>query len=69
MSNEKSSTAIDDKKKKATNLYNALVNDSTDKRTKTLVRKARNSLCKKDIIFVTIFFLWFYYKYLPWIRK
>ena len=57
MSNEKSSTAIDDKKKKATNLYNALVNDSTDKRTKTLVRKARNSLYKKDIIFVTISFL------------
>ena len=42
MSNEKSSTAIDDEKKKATNLYNALVNDSksvcyaTDKTTETL---------------------------------
>ena len=57
MSNEKSSAAIDDKKKKATNLYNALVNDSTNERTKTLVRKARNSLYKKDIIFVTISFL------------
>ena len=28
MSNKKSSTAIDDEKKKAINLYNALVNDS-----------------------------------------
>ena len=61
MSNEKSLTAIDDEKKKATNLYNALVNDSksvfyaTDKITKTLVRKARNSLHKKDIAFVNIY--------------
>ena len=51
MSNEKSLTAIDDEKKKATNLYNALV----DKITKTLVRKARNSLYKKDIVFVNIY--------------
>ena len=64
MSNEKSSTAIiDDEKKKATNLYNALVNDSkyvfyaTDKITKTLVRKARNSLYKKDIVLVNKKFL------------
>ena len=55
MSNEKSSTAIGDEKKKATNLYNTLVNDSksvfhaTDKITKTLVRKTRNSLYKKDM--------------------
>ena len=61
MSNEKSSTAIDDEKKEATNLCNALVNDSksafykTDKITKTLVRKARNSLYKKDIVFVNIY--------------
>ena len=61
MSNKKSSTATDDEKKKATNLYNALVNDSksifyaTDKMTKTLVRKARNSLYKKDIAFVNIY--------------
>ena len=45
MSNEKSSTVIDDEKKKATNLYNALVIDSkkdfyaTDKITKTLAKK------------------------------
>ena len=56
MSNEKSSTAIDDEKKKATNVYNALLNDSecvfyaTDKITKKLVRKARNSLYKKNIV-------------------
>ena len=55
MSNDKSSTAIDDEKKKATNLYNALVNDSksvfyaTDEIEKTFVRKARNSLYKKAI--------------------
>ena len=61
MSNEKSSTAIDDEKKKATNLYNALVNESKnvfygiDEITKTLVRKARNSLYKKDIVFVNIY--------------
>ena len=61
MSNEKSSTAIGDERKKATNLQNALVNDSksafyaTDKRTKTLLRKARNALYKKDIVFVNIY--------------
>ena len=50
MSNEKSLIPTDNEKKKATNLYNALVNDSksvfyaTDKITKTIVRKARNSL-------------------------
>ena len=61
MSNEKSSTAIDDENKEATNLCNALVNDSksafckTDKITKTLVRKARNSLYKKYIVFVNIY--------------
>ena len=61
MSNEKSSTVIDDEKKIATNLYNALVNDSknvfyaTDKITKTLAKKAKNSLYKKDIAFVKIY--------------
>ena len=71
MSNEKSSTAIDDEKKKATSLYNALVNDSksvfyaTDKITKTLVRKARISLYKKDIIFVNIYNALENKKYLP----
>ena len=61
MSNKKSSTAIDDEKKKATNLYNALVNDSksvfyaTNEITNRLVRKARNSLYKKDIVFVNIY--------------
>ena len=61
MSNEKSSTVIDDEKKKVANLYNALVIDSkkvfyaTDKITKTLAKKAKNSLCKKDIAFVSIY--------------
>ena len=61
MSNEKSSTVIDDEKKKVANLYNALVIDSkkvfyaTDKTTKTLAKKAKNSLCKKDIAFVSIY--------------
>ena len=55
MSNEKSSTVIDVEKKKATKLYNALVNDSkkvfyaTDKITKTLTKKAENSLYKKTL--------------------
>ena len=61
MSNKKSLTAIDDEKKKATNLYNALVNDSksvfyaANEITNRLVRKARNSLYKKDIVFVNIY--------------
>ena len=61
MSNKKSSTAIDDEKKKVTNLYNALVNDSksvfyaANEITNRLVRKARNSLYKKDIVFVNIY--------------
>ena len=60
MSNKRSSTATDDEKKKATNLYNALVNDSksvfyaTDKITKALGRKAENSIYKKHIVFVNI---------------
>ena len=41
MSNKKSSTAIDDEKKKAINLYNALVNDSkrrdTNKKSKKFI--------------------------------
>ena len=48
MSNEKSLTPTDNEKMKATNLYNALDSKSvfyaTDKITKTIVRKARNSL-------------------------
>ena len=61
MSNKKSLTAINDETKKAINLYNALVNNSksifyaTDKITKTLIKKARNSLYKKDIVFVNIY--------------
>ena len=64
MSNKKSSTAIDDEKKKASNLYNALGSDSksvfytTDiiaTLVITLVRKARNSLYRKDIVFVNIY--------------
>ena len=61
MSNKKSLTANNNEKKKAINLYNALVNNSksifyaTDKITKTLIKKARNSLYKKDIVFVNIY--------------
>ena len=61
MSNKKSSTVIDDEQKKAVNLYNALVNDSksvfyaTDKIAKTLIKKSRNSLYKKNIVFVNIY--------------
>ena len=61
MSDDKSSTVIDDVQKKAVNLYNALVNDSksvfyaTDKVTKTLIKKARKSLYKKDIVFANIY--------------
>ena len=49
------------KKKKARNLYKALSNDwksvfyATNKITKTLVKKARNSLYKKDNVFLNIF--------------
>ena len=61
MSNEKSATVIDEGKKKAVNLYNALVNDSksvfyaTDKVTKTLIKKARNSFYKKEIVFANVY--------------
>ena len=56
-------TVTEDKgeKKKARNLYKALTNDSknvfyaTNKITKTLVKRARNSLYKKDNVFVNIF--------------
>ena len=71
MSNEKPSAAIDDEKQKAANLSNALVNDSksvfyaTNKITKTLVRKARNSLHKKNIVFVNIYNELENKKYLP----
>ena len=60
MSNKKSSTATDDEKKKAMNLFNAFATDSksifyaTDKITKTLIKKANNSLYKEDIVFVNI---------------
>ena len=63
MSNKKSSTVTkdEDEKKKARNLYKALTNDlksvfyATNKITKTLVNKARNSLYKKDNVFANIF--------------
>ena len=58
MSNKKSSTGTKDEeeKKKARNLYKALTNDSesvfyaTNKITKTLVKKARNSLYRKGCL-------------------
>ena len=63
MSNKKSLTVTKDEeqKKKARNLYKALTNDSksvfyaTNKITETLVKKARNSLDKKDTVFVDIY--------------
>ena len=63
MSNKKSLTVTKDEeqKKKARNLYKALTNDSksvfyaTNKITETLVKKARNSLNKKDTVFVDIY--------------
>ena len=63
MSSKKSLTVTKDEeqKKKARNLYKALTNDSksvfyaTNKITETLVKKARNSLNKKDTVFVDIY--------------
>ena len=63
MSNKKSSTVTkdEDEKKIARNLYKALTNDlksvfyATNKITKTLVNKARNSLYKKGNVFANIF--------------
>ena len=62
-SNKKSSTVTKDQeeKKKARNLCKALTNDSesvfyeANKITKTLVKKAGNSLYKKDTVFVNIY--------------
>ena len=63
MSSKRSSTVTEDEEeiKKARNLYKALTNDSrsvfyaTNKITKTLVKKARNSLYKKDIVSVNVY--------------
>ena len=63
MSSKRSSTVTEDEEeiKKARNLYKALTNDSksvfyaTNKITKTLVKKARNSLYKKGTVFVNIY--------------
>ena len=55
MSNKKSSTAIDDEKKKAINLCNALVNNSksvfyaADKTEKTLIKKQETHYIKKTL--------------------
>ena len=60
MSNKSSPKVIEDEKR-ARNLYNALINDSksvfyaTNKITKTLIKKAKNSIYKKDINFVNIY--------------
>ena len=63
MSSKRSSTVTEDEEeiKKARNLYKALTNDSrsvfyaTNKITKTLVKKARNSLYNKDIVYVNVY--------------
>ena len=60
MSNKKLSIATNDEKK-AIKLYNVLVYDqkgifyATDKVTKTLIKKAKELLYKKDIIFANIY--------------
>ena len=60
MSNESSPKVIEDEKR-ARNLYNALINDSksvfyaTNEITKMLIKKAKNSIYKKDINFVNIY--------------
>ena len=59
------------KKRAAINLYNALVYDqkgifyATDKVTKTLIKKAKNLLYKKDIVFANIYNGLENEKYLP----
>ena len=70
MSNKKSSTGTDDEMKKATNIYNALVYDqhniyAIDRVTKTLIKKAKNSLYKKDIVFVNVYNVLENKKFLP----
>ena len=63
MSSKRSSTVTEDEEeiKKARNLYKALTDDSrsvfyaTNKITKTLVKKARNSLYNKDIVSVNVY--------------
>ena len=62
MSKTKSSTAIDNEKKKTLNLFNALVTVFQyffsifyNKMTKTQIKKTKNSLYKKDISFVNIY--------------
>ena len=62
MSKTKSSTAIDNEKKKTLNLFNALVTVFQyffsifyNKMTKTQIKKTKNSLYKKDIAFVNIY--------------
>ena len=63
MSSKRSSTVTEDEEeiKKARNLYKALTNDSrsvfyaTNKITKSLVKKARNSLYNKDIVSVNVY--------------
>ena len=63
MSSKRSSTVTEDEEeiKKARNLYQALTNDSrsvfyaTNKITKTLVKKSRNSLYNKDIVSVNVY--------------
>ena len=60
MPNESSSKVIKDEKR-VRNLYNVLINDSksvfyaTNKITKALIKKARNSIYKKDIVFANIY--------------
>ena len=70
MLNKKSSTGTDDETRKATNIYNALVYDqhniyAIDRVTKTLIKKAKNSLYKKDIVFVNVYNVLENKKFLP----
>ena len=58
------------RKKQQTNLYNALVYDQHNiyaigRVTKTLIKKAKNSLYKKDIVFVNVYNILENKKFLP----
>ena len=62
MLNKKSSIAIEIDQKRIKNLYNALRNDAnsifyaTSQITKNLIRKAKNSLYKKDKVFFSMYY-------------
>ena len=60
--NKKSSIATENDKKRIKDLYNTLTNDAnsifyaTSQITKNLIRKAKNSLYKKDKVFFSMYY-------------